>query len=86
MPIAFTQILNQITERSKDEYKKTRAYKKLSPRMKAEIDKVFDYALDKKGVLDLDKMGKAIAKSRAKRELDKVIDDFISYGDKSAHI
>jgi len=54
--------------------------------MKAEIDKVFDYALDKKGVLDLDKMGKAIAKSRAKRELDKVIDDFISYGDKSAHI
>lgn len=85
MPIAFTQILKQISEK-KDGYKKTRAYMKLSPRMKSEIDKVFDYALDKRGVLDLDKMGKAISKSPVKRELDKVIDDFISYGDKSAHI
>lgn len=85
MPIAFKQILNQIAEK-KDGYKKTRAYMKLSPRMKSEVDKVFNYAIDRKGNLDIEKMGKAVAKSPARRQLDKVIDDFISYGDKSAHI
>ena len=77
MSIAFSQLNNQILER-KDDYKKITSYKKLSPRLKKEVDKVMDFATNRKGDVDVPKLMQVIDKSPARRQLEKIIDDILS--------
>jgi len=77
MSIAFSQLNNQILER-KDDYKKIVSYKKLSPRLKKEVDKVMDIATDRKGDVSVPKLMQVIDRSPAKRQLEKIIDDILS--------
>ena len=77
MSIAFSQLNNQMLER-KDDYKKIVSYKKLSPRLKKEVDKVMDIATDRKGDVSVPKLMQVIDRSPAKRQLEKIIDDILS--------
>lgn len=77
MSIAFSQLNNQILER-KDDYKKIQSYKRLSPRLKKEVDKVMDFATDRKGEVSVPKLMAKIDKSPAKRQLEKIVDDILS--------
>lgn len=77
MSIAFSQLNSQILER-KDDYKKITSYKRLSPRLKKEVDKVMDIATNRKGDLSVPKLMQVIDKSPAKRQLEKIIDDILS--------
>lgn len=77
MSIAFSQLNSQILER-KDDYKKITSYKRLSPRLKKEVDKVMDIATNRKGDLSVPKLMSVIDKSPAKRQLEKIIDDILS--------
>jgi hypothetical protein len=77
MSIAFSQLNSQILER-KDDYKKITSYKKLSPRLKKEVDKIMDTATDRRGDVSIPKLMQVIDKSPAKKQLEKIIDDILS--------
>lgn len=77
MSIAFSQLNNQILER-KDDYKKITSYKRLSPRLKKEVDKVMDIATNRKGDVSVPKLMSVIDKSPARRQLEKIVDDILS--------
>jgi len=77
MSIAFSHLNNQILER-KDDYKKIQSYKRLAPRLKIEVDKVMDFATNRRGDVDVPKLMQVIDKSPAKRQLEKIIDDILS--------
>jgi len=77
MSIAFSQLNNQILER-KDDYKKVKSYKRLTPRLKKEVDKVMDFATNRRGDVDVPKLMSVIDKSPARRQLEKIIDDILS--------
>lgn len=77
MSIAFSQLNNQIQER-KDDYKKIQSYKRLSPRLKKEVDKVMDFATDRRGEVSVPKLMAKIDKSPARRQLEKIVDDILS--------
>ena len=77
MSIAFSQLNSQILER-KDDYKKITSYKRLSPRLKKEVDKVMDIATNRKGDVSVPKLMSVIDKSPARRQLEKIVDDILS--------
>ena len=77
MSIAFSQLNNQILER-KDDYKKVKSYKRLTPRLKKEVDNVMDFATNRRGDVDVPKLMSVIDKSPARRQLEKIIDDILS--------
>ena len=77
MSIAFSQLNNQILER-KDDYKKIRSYKRLTPRLRKEVDKVMDFATNRRGDVEVPKLMSVIDMSPARRQLEKIIDDILS--------
>jgi len=77
MSIAFSHLNNQILER-KDDYKKIQSYKRLAPLLRKEVDKVMDFATNRRGDVDVPKLMQVIDKSPAKRQLEKIIDDILS--------
>ena len=74
MSIPFSQLNNQILER-KDDYKKVRSYKRLTPRLRKEVDKVMNFSTNRKGDVDVPKLMSVIDKSPARRQLEKIIDE-----------
>jgi len=50
----------------------------LTPRLRKEVDKVMDFATNRKGDVDVPKLMSVIDKSPARRQLEKIIDDILS--------